>query len=1087
MTRQLWASIALMVSWAAYAQQTSAPVSAWGWDGEGQLGDGGTTYYSSTPVQVSGLTGVVAVSGGSYHSLAVKSNGTVWAWGGNGEGELGNGTISTYNSTPVQVSGLTGVIAASTAYSHSMALESNGTVWAWGDNIYGELGNGTTSNYSATPVQVSGLTNVVAIAAGNDYSLALKSDGTVWAWGENNDGQLGNGNTTNSSVPVQVGSFTGGTAIAAGGGQSLAVKSGGTVWAWGNNAVGQLGNGTATNSNTAIQTSGLTGGVSVAAGLNFSLALKNDGTVWAWGSNAFEGSGFGIASGTPAQVTGLTGQTAIAAGSYHVLTLKNDGTVWTMGYNNYGQLGNGTTSATTTPAQVSGITGAMAVASGASHSLVVKNDGTVWAWGWNGFGQLGNGTAPFSTTPVPVLSLTDVVAVAGGTSSGLAVKGDGTVWDWGLNTIGQLGNGLTMNSSTPVQVSGLTSVKSVAAGTSHNLALQANGTVWAWGNNAYGELGNGTITNYNSTPVQVTGLTNVVAVGAGQFYSMALESNGTVWAWGINNYGQLGNGSTSNSSTPVQVSGLSGVTAIAVGYYHSLAVSGGAVWAWGYNAFGQLGNGNTTNSSTPVQVSGLTGVVAVAGGNYHSVALESNGTVWDWGDDNDGQLGNGIEGTPGSFTISSTPVQANGLSGVTAIAAGGYHNLALTSGGAVWIWGWNGYGQLGNGTYADSTTPIQVGGLTGVASIGAGEYHSLASLTPPPPALSISKTHTGSFAPGQSGVYTVVVSNAAGAAPTSGLMTVTETPPSGLTLASMTGSGWACGNNTCTRSDSLGPGLGFAAITVTVYVGVNATSPQINAVSVSGGGSASANATDSTTITPLPANLGITKTHTGNFTQGQSGAYTVTVTNAVGAGGTSGLVTVTEMPPSGLTLASMSGIGWACGTNTCTRSDPLGPGISYAAITVMVNVAANAASPQVNTVSVSGGNSASANTTDSTTITQVSLPAFFTGEDNLGGGVFYLAFPNGTLFGYYAFTGGGWMDHFDMGYEYVDAGTGTNVYFWDLSTGHWWYTSATEFPYLYDFTLNAWLYYYPAPNNPGHYSTNPRYFVNLTTNVIFTM
>ena len=233
--------------------------------------------------------------------------------------------------------------------------------------------------------------------------------------------------------------------------------------------------------------------------------------------------------------------------------------------------------------------------------------------------------------------------------------------------------------------------------------------------------------------------------------------------------------------------------------------------------------------------------------------------------------------------------------------------------------------------------------------------------------------------------------------------------------------------------------------------------------------------------------LTIAKSHTGNFAQGQQGTYSVTVSNGAGGQATSGQVTVTENLPSGLTLVSMAGTGWSCVTNTCTRSDPLQPGIGYLPITVTVNVAANATSPQVNSVSVSGGGSAGANATDSTTITQTGVPAFFTGEDNLGGGVYYLAFPNGSLFGYYAFTGGGWIDHFDMGYEYVDAGSGTDVYLWDLSTGHWWYTGATEFPYLYDFTLNAWIYYYLAPNNPGHYTTNPRYFVNLTTNVIFTM
>jgi uncharacterized repeat protein (TIGR01451 family) len=246
------------------------------------------------------------------------------------------------------------------------------------------------------------------------------------------------------------------------------------------------------------------------------------------------------------------------------------------------------------------------------------------------------------------------------------------------------------------------------------------------------------------------------------------------------------------------------------------------------------------------------------------------------------------------------------------------------------------------------------------------------------PVLNISKTHTGNFAQGQTAAtYTVTVSNGAAAAPTSGLVTMTETVPAGLTLVSMAGTEWTCAATTCTRTDALAAGASYPAITVTVNVAGNATSPQVNAVSVSGGGSAAANATDSTVVTAagVPA-LSITKTHAGNFTQGQKNAtYTVTVSNGAAAGPTAGLVTVTETAPTGLSLVSMAGTGWTCAATTCTRTDTLAAGASYAAITVTVNVAANATSPQVNAVAVSGGGSATANTTDSTVITNTSAPA----------------------------------------------------------------------------------------------------------------
>ncbi len=235
--------------------------------------------------------------------------------------------------------------------------------------------------------------------------------------------------------------------------------------------------------------------------------------------------------------------------------------------------------------------------------------------------------------------------------------------------------------------------------------------------------------------------------------------------------------------------------------------------------------------------------------------------------------------------------------------------------------------------------------------------------------------------------------------------------------------------------------------------------------------------------------LTVTKTHAGNFTQGQNGAtYTVTVSNAAGTAATSGTVTVTETAPSGLSLVSMAGTGWTCVYNTCTRIDSLAAGLSYPAITVTVNVAANANSPQINLVSVGGGGSLAASATDSTIITQTGHPAFFAGEVALGSGIYYLQFPDGNLFGYYAYMGSGFIFHFDMGYEYVDpVSSGNGVYLWDYASGHWFYTNASLFPYLYDFTLNAWIFYFPDTKNAGHYTTNPRYFVNLTTGVIFTM
>ena len=236
------------------------------------------------------------------------------------------------------------------------------------------------------------------------------------------------------------------------------------------------------------------------------------------------------------------------------------------------------------------------------------------------------------------------------------------------------------------------------------------------------------------------------------------------------------------------------------------------------------------------------------------------------------------------------------------------------------------------------------------------------------------------------------------------------------------------------------------------------------------------------------ATLTITKTHSGSFSPGENGAsYTITVSDGAPAGPTSGAVTVTETAPNGLSLVSMSGSGWTCSSNACTRSDVLSPGNSYPPITVLVNVAGNASSPQVNQAAVSGGGSASASTADSTTISASGHPAFFSGEAALANGVYYLQFPNNNLFGYYNYVAGSIFYHYDMGFEAFIPGSGPSLYLYDFTTSHWFYTSSTLFPYLYDFTLNTWIYYLPDTKNAGHYTTKPRYFSNLSTGQIFTM
>lgn len=345
-----------------------------------------------------------------------------------------------------------------------------------------------------------------------------------------------------------------------------------------------------------------------------------------------------------------------------------------------------------------------------THSVYLKSDGTVWAWGNNYYGQFGNAktASAVNSTPVQIAGLSDVSYVVAGGQHSVFLKKDGTVWTSGLNSNGQLGDGTTIQRSSPVQVGGLTNVTAVSVGDAHTVALRNDGTVWAWGKNSNGQLGDGAIIQRNS-PVQVTGLTNVTAIDAGDDFTVALRSDGTVWAWGNNSNGQLGDGTTTQKNSPVQVPSakLPAVANISAGSSFIFAVANdGAVWAWGSNSSGQFCNGTTAaTNATPVQVAALAGAAAVVAGYDHTAIVKNDTTVWSCGSNASGQLGNGAA-IPGAS--SSTLVQATGLTGVTALAAGNQGTLAVMTDGTLRSWGSNTNGQLGDKTTVSKSSPVQV-------------------------------------------------------------------------------------------------------------------------------------------------------------------------------------------------------------------------------------------------------------------------------------------------------------------------------------------------------------------------------------------
>ncbi|AFD00634.1 Alpha-tubulin suppressor and related RCC1 domain-containing protein [Methanocella conradii HZ254] len=386
----------------------------------------------------------------------------------------------------------------------------------------------------------------------------------------------------------------------------------------------------------------------ISAGEFHNIVLCDDGTIWEWGNNS---------SGQLAESTddtkyllihrlNMTGVKSVSAGMYHNLALKDDGTVWAWGYNRNGQLGDGTKITRSTPVQVN-ISNVTAIFAGGLDSFALKDDGTLWGWGANFYGQLGDGTNITRLSPVRIpIDNVKVVSSKGGST--IALKDDGTVWAWGCNIFAEDQEGryqtgcLGVNSTdkfvlSPARVGGLDNVKDVDAGGTFTIALKNDGTVWAWGDGSQGQLGKGFKMNgplddpYQSTPIQVIGLSDIVDISAGDRHAMALKDDGTIWTWGYNMMGELGDGSYWNTKpSPVKVN-LEDVIAISAGGMHSLALKkDGSVWAWGGNYYGEVGDGSTddvkplplmiigqgahtpsTAAASPDAMGGVTGIIII--------------------------------------------------------------------------------------------------------------------------------------------------------------------------------------------------------------------------------------------------------------------------------------------------------------------------------------------------------------------------------------------------------------------------------------------------------------------------------------------
>jgi len=750
----------------------------WGYGNNvyGQLGDG-TTESRSQPQKVPGLIGVKAVSASGYHVLALKNDGTVMSWGANEVGQLGDGTRINRRS-PVPVVGLTSITRIEAQWNSSLALKADGTVWKWGWAVNGLLGDGTSvwteiDPAQTTPKLIPELDQVIDIAVGRGHHLALRKDGTVWAWGYTLTGALGiNEGNSSANKPTRVSGIDQVIAIKAGIDFSMALKSDGTVWMWGNNNIGQLGITGVQSTHTPTQVLGLTDVTAISAGYNFAMAMKRDGSVYAWGDNSDAQLGDGTVQsraqprlvlapgGTgslnlmqagpstynqlPTAIIQLTPQRGAAPlevkasamnandsdGSIKTLTWStNDGQnavgqsatflfrqlgkyrITLLIEDNAGGRGYVWQEINVAPPTVTNLVTAPKAKSALLIGLALSKVGRIYSWGSDSFLGLYKDRPTGSSRyyPVPIeTGITGAIEIAPGTNNSFALLADGTVLSWGGNANGEAGiaDSTIAFVYSPQAVKGLPPILSIGyieMGT-HTLALSKDGRVFSWGQNDYGQLGLGDYANrYAAT--EINGLTNVVAVAMADVGSFALKSDGTVWAWGFNFGYQFADGTGGNTNRPKMVAGLSNIRKI-FGTYSNLFAqeADGTTWVIGSLPFKRAGDSG--NSWPPRHLQEFDGAKRIEGGGSHLIVLKADGTVWTGGQFSTWALG--YAGTGDSMGLRQVPGITNSID----VSASGFllcgSSLVTLSDGTVLAWGCNYYTQLGDGTLANRLTPVQV-------------------------------------------------------------------------------------------------------------------------------------------------------------------------------------------------------------------------------------------------------------------------------------------------------------------------------------------------------------------------------------------
>ncbi len=655
----------------------------WGWgdNSDGLLGRPAKSY---VPTKVKRDRIYVRAWSGHFRQYLQDDTGTIWGTGANAFGQLGDGTNFLRRTGLVRLAGRYADI--SPGHFHTLGLDADGGLWGWGLNDSGQLGDGHVAASRKQAYKLSLPLPTISMAAGGYHSLAVLSDGSLWAWGANGFGQLGDGSTTDRPTPVQIGQ--GFVQVAAGRFFSMARKADGSVWTWGTNAKGQLGDGTTTQRTSPVQIAG-------------TWARMGAGTFTGWLMDANDNlyqQGIRYTASDSYDVLAtlvMSGVAQASAGDGHLLIQKKDGSLVALGDNTTGQLGIDDSSVAflSTPRTV--MASVKAFAAGTTANVAVGSDRSGYAWGDNGEGQLGLGRDAVLSTPVLVSQDVANFSIAG--AAAFAVTRSGDLYAWGANSDGRLGDGSRRDRAHPVKIgSGFASVSSANL---QSFALKSDGSLWGWGNNDFGQLGLGDTTP-RVTPTQIG--VGYAKLAAGAYHTLGLKTDGSLWAWGRNHYGQLGNGRFEErfepqaNATPVKVG--DGFTDVMAGAHHSVALKAdGTLWVWGWNEYGQVGDGSTSSRATPIQV--MTNVRKLLSAQISTVVQTQDGKTYGWGYNGESRRRYNILllGATRFNVTQPTEIPGDWL----AVSAGTGHGLFLRRDGLLASVGYQQFGQLGDGSFDD--------------------------------------------------------------------------------------------------------------------------------------------------------------------------------------------------------------------------------------------------------------------------------------------------------------------------------------------------------------------------------------------------